>query len=212
MLRPVLGLNIPSQFTADISLYIKNARARWIRDNSHIHFVGSDIRTFQLLDAALVEIELSETGLRLLDDIKLILGTKLEKLAIHLSSSSLGVIPHRANDVGNGLGTSSDFHCNFNVAENIKGEELETTKWHACIVFHELVHVLHNLKGKRMHTLWAEEAKTVGLGSFSNESISENVFRNEIGVPRRSSYSSGSALINDDDTVTLNGGGYKSVF
>ncbi|SUG38939.1 Uncharacterised protein [Salmonella enterica subsp. arizonae] len=86
--------------------------------------------------------------------------------------------------------------------------------FHACIVFHELLHVLHNLNGERLkvessqpesqthYPFLLEEARTVGLGSFSEEVLSENKFREEIGVPRRTFYPRDPYLIHDDNTVT----------
>lgn len=67
----------------------------------------------------------------------------------------------------------------------------------AVILYHELVHVLHNLQGERIDIfpadgikdnrmpLWEEEFRTIGLDIFSAEDISENKFRGEIGVPLR---------------------------
>ncbi|ECI8073284.1 T3SS effector protein NleD, partial [Salmonella enterica subsp. enterica] len=40
------------------------------------------------------------------------------------------------------------------------------------------------------------------LGAFSEEILSENKFREEIGMPRRTFYPHGSSLIHDDNTVT----------
>ena len=57
--------------------------------------------------------------------------------------------------------------------------------FHAIIVFHELLHVFHNLNGERLKVessrpelqkhspLLLEEARTVGLGVFSEEELSE---------------------------------------
>ena len=50
--------------------------------------------------------------------------------------------------------------------------------------------------------LLLEEARTVGVGSFSEEVLSENKFREEIGMPRITFYPHDSSLIHDDNTVT----------
>ncbi|EIG95058.1 hypothetical protein EC970246_4518 [Escherichia coli 97.0246] len=41
------------------------------------------------------------------------------------------------------------------------------------------------------------------MGAFSEEVLSENKFCEEIGMPRRTSYPHDSALIHDDNTVSL---------
>ncbi|EHW5106619.1 T3SS effector protein NleD, partial [Escherichia coli] len=105
-------------------------------------------------------------------------------------------------------------HCNLNAVEYLCGEGISVVDFHATIVFHELLHVFHNLNGERLKVessrpesqkyspLLLEEARTVGLGAFSEEVLSENKFREEIGMPRRTSYPHDSALIHDDNTVS----------
>ncbi|CAD5672663.1 T3SS secreted effector NleD-like protein [Escherichia coli] len=86
--------------------------------------------------------------------------------------------------------------------------------FHATIVFHELRHVFHNFNGdlkvessrpelQKHSQLLLEKVRTVGLGTFSEETLSENKFHEEIGVPRRIFYSPDSAFIHDDNTVSL---------
>ncbi|EEY1887311.1 T3SS effector zinc metalloprotease NleD, partial [Escherichia coli] len=140
---------------------------------------------------------------------------KSETVVIHLNSSRLGVMAHRDIDAENHRGTGSDFHCNLNAVEYPCGEGISVVDFHATIVFHELLHVFHNLNGERLKVessraesqkyspLLLEEARTVGLGAFSEEVLSENKFHEEIGMPRRTSYPHDSALIHDDNTVSL---------
>ncbi|WP_249818028.1 M91 family zinc metallopeptidase, partial [Escherichia coli] len=76
-----------------------------------------------------------------------------------------------------------------------------------CIVlFHELLHVYHNAVGERVRIISNkniylpnihEEARTVGLGSFRKELMTENKLREEMGLPRRSTYYS----VNDHDEI-----------
>ncbi|MBG6246759.1 T3SS effector protein NleD, partial [Candidatus Symbiopectobacterium sp. 'North America'] len=68
-----------------------------------------------------------------------------EILVIHLNSAELGVIAHCDADAENFIGTSSDFHCNLNPAEYNREQGVDIDVFYSCIVFHELLHVLHNL-------------------------------------------------------------------
>jgi T3SS secreted effector NleD len=150
-----------------------------------------------------------------LDCIELTSRLKSEKLAIYLNSGKLEVIAHCDIAAENSRGTGSDFHCNLNAVEYPCGLGISLVDFHACIVFHELVHVFHNLNGERLKVesskpesqthspFLIEEARTVGLGAFSEEILSENKFREEIGMPRRTSYPHDSSLIHDDNAVTL---------
>ncbi|ETT02494.1 M91 family zinc metallopeptidase [Providencia alcalifaciens] len=205
-----------SSSATDIQYLVKMSSVSWIKNNQQLHFLGTDHKIYQKLEAALDKIESTNTGRILLNSIELTSRLKSEKLVIHLNSSELGVIAHCSTDAENSRGTGSDFHCNLNAVEYTNGQGISLGDFHACIVFHELLHVLHNLNGERLKIessqpesqsqsqspLLLEEARTVGLGAFSEEALSENKFREEIGIPRRTSYPHDSSIIHDDDTMT----------
>ncbi|CBG87356.1 M91 family zinc metallopeptidase [Citrobacter rodentium] len=198
----------------DIQSLVKMSGVRWVKNNQQLCFHGTDLKIYQHLEAALDKIESTDTGRTLLNCIELTSRLKSEKLAIHLDSAELGVIAHCNADAENSRGTGSDFHCNLNAVEYPCGQGISLVDFHACIVFHELLHVFHNLNGERLKVessqpelqthspLLLEEARTVGLGAFSEEVLSENKFREEIGMPRRTFYPHDSSLIHDDNTVT----------
>ncbi len=90
----------------------------------------------------------------------------------------------------------------------------------ACSIFHELVHVYHALIGEHTTVQFPpnnplqtsnlyEEARTVGLGSFKNEPISENKYREEAHLPRRAMYETPNGYILDNDTFSLKYGKWK---
>lgn len=55
---------------------------------------------------------------------------------------------------------------------------------------HELVHSLYNLKGEGFLDASDEEYRTVGLAPVANaREITENLIRDEHGIPRRTTYS-----------------------
>ncbi|WDC09741.1 M91 family zinc metallopeptidase [Escherichia albertii] len=209
---------LPSESMSDIDIksLVKASKVDWLKNNQQLCFQGSDHKIYRQLEDALDKIGSTETGRVLLHAIESISRIKSETVVIHLNSSRLGVIAHRNADAENHRGTGSDFHCNLNAVEYLWGREgMSLVDFHAIIVFHELLHVFHNLNGERLKVessrpelqkhspLLLEEARTVGLGVFSEEELSENKFREEIGVSRRISYSHDSALIHDDNTVSL---------
>jgi hypothetical protein len=53
---------------------------------------------------------------------------------------------------------------------------------------HELIHAIHSLKGEKEAVIANEEARTVGLGQYANERISENALRAEAGLALRTVY------------------------
>jgi hypothetical protein len=56
---------------------------------------------------------------------------------------------------------------------------------------HELIHALHGLRGEKLQTTrdgGPEELRTVGLGDFTDEPVTENKIRAEHGVMIRSTY------------------------
>ncbi|HHZ2844059.1 TPA: T3SS effector zinc metalloprotease NleD [Escherichia coli] len=204
-----------SMSDTDIESLVKASSVQWIKNNPQLRFQGTDHNIYQQIEAALDKIGSTETGRVLLNAIESISRLKSETVVIHLNSSRLGVMAHRDIDAENHRGTGSDFHCNLNAVEYPCGEGISVVDFHATIVFHELLYVFHNLNGERLKVessraesqkyspLLLEEARTVGLGAFSEEVLSENKFHEEIGMPRRTSYPHDSALIHDDNTVSL---------
>jgi len=222
-MRRALKLNLtPLSFSSssnsdtDIQSLVKKSSVNWIKNNQQLSFDGTNKNIYQRLEKALDKIESTETGKELLNCIESVSRLKSEKLIIRLDSTELGVTAHCAENAENFRGTGSYLHCNLNsVQEESTGKGIERTELDACIVFHELLHVFHNLNGERLKVavfqpevktyspFLLEEARTVGLGSFSEEVFSENKFREEIGIPRRVSYAHESSLIHDDNTFTI---------
>ena len=211
---PSLHLPSSSNSATDVQSLVKMSSVLWIKNNQQLYFHGTDHKIYQQLEAAIDKIESTDTGRTLLNGIELTSRLKSKELVIYLNSAELAVIAHCNTDAENSRGTGSDFHCNLNAVEYPCGLGISLVDFHACIVFHELLHVFHNLNGERLKVesshpesqthspLLLEEARTVGLGAFSEEVLSENKFREEIGMPRRTSYPHDSSLIHDDNTVT----------
>lgn len=148
------SLHLPSSSNsisaADIQSLVKMSNVLWIKNNQQLCFHGTDHKIYQQLETALDKIESTDTGRTLLNGIELTSRLKSEKLAIHLNSAELRVIAHCDTDAENSRGTGSDFHCNLNAAEYPCGQGISLVDFHACIVFHELLHVFHNLNGERL--------------------------------------------------------------
>ncbi|HDU8582938.1 TPA: T3SS effector protein NleD [Morganella morganii] len=174
--------------TSDVSL---------IRYCENLIFKDSNFIQFLRFNGAIDLINSTDSGRILLNCIETLLQFKSEKLVVYLTSSELATIPHRVKDSGNGRGTGADLHCHFDLADQRNSEGLSEKQFHASVLYHELVHVLHYLQGECIHIIpadspesirypyWEEEARTIGFGPFTSETISENTFRAEIGVPLR---------------------------
>jgi len=222
--RPNLNLALPSihvsnaqESHASVDELRKQSGARWLHDSPYLYFMGNDAATFRQFETALKRIESTSTGQILINCIDDAARRKQERLDIVLNSTRLGVIANNSADAENGRGTGSELHCNFKEAEWMGGSGSAEDKidFTASLLFHELVHVFHNFTGERVRVtpsdkeisnwpeLLHEEARTVGLGTFSDEELSENAFRAEIGLPARKSYSHDSATILNDDTAMV---------
>ncbi|EEU3717114.1 T3SS effector zinc metalloprotease NleD, partial [Escherichia coli] len=134
-----------SMSDTDIESLVKASSVQWIKNNPQLRFQGTDHNIYQQIEAALDKIGSTETGRVLLNAIESISRLKSETVVIHLNSSRLGVMAHRDIDAENHRGTGSDFHCNLNAVEYPCGEGISVVDFHATIVFHELLHVFHNL-------------------------------------------------------------------
>ncbi len=53
---------------------------------------------------------------------------------------------------------------------------------------HELIHAVHSLKGEKKPVNSNEEARTVGLGQYTKEKLSENALRGDAGITLRTVY------------------------
>ncbi|PHM35775.1 M91 family zinc metallopeptidase [Xenorhabdus innexi] len=209
---------IPSSAEANIKDLVEKSAVQWIRNNKQLSFIGNNGLVYRLLEEAIQAIELTNIGKDLLGRIESTCRRKSEELIIHLNSSKFAVDPLRASDAHNHKGSGSNFYCNLTKLDSLYESGITRPQRYACMVFHELLHVLHNLNGEHGEhplgirpcpipgalvdsTALLEEARTVGLGRFSNEILSENKFRAELGVPRRTVYQHESAAIYDDNTV-----------
>ncbi|HBN2077618.1 TPA: T3SS effector zinc metalloprotease NleD, partial [Escherichia coli] len=139
-----------SMSDTDIESLVKASSVQWIKNNPQLRFQGTDHNIYQQIEAALDKISSTETGRVLLNSIESISRLKSETVVIHLNSSRLGVMAHRDIDAENHRGTGSDFHCNLNAVEYPCREGISVVDFHATIVFHELLHVFHNLNGERL--------------------------------------------------------------
>ncbi|MDC9580023.1 M91 family zinc metallopeptidase [Xenorhabdus sp. PR6a] len=214
-------ISLPSSSVTNIENKVRNSPVQWIRNNQQLSFQGNNLSLYQSFEKAIQKIESTPTGKTLLDCIKSISCLKSEKLIIDLSLYQLCVKPHRIPDAHNHRGTGSVFYCNLTKAAPLCESGMQLPDFYACIVFHELLHVLHNLNGERLVVMSSglrtqmvpkillEEARTVGLGRFSSETLSENKFREEIHVPRRTFYQHDPMTIHDDNTGSIGFGSQK---
>ncbi len=217
-----LTLNIPSpvavpqqaavQESPDPAL--REARAfvdNWLK-GPHIGFNANTapVRT-ERVTAALALMATTPIGLELLKVLESVALQKHERLTLFPDTATLGVVPVEEANISNGVGTSSELFCNLDDVMDVVGN-LTQPQFDACIMFHELVHVYHNFLGECTQIVAAdgtetedrflyEEARTVGLGRFRDELVSENLFREQLGVERRIQYAHEEAIIADDDTV-----------
>lgn len=203
----------------------------WLKKNES--FIQLDVANgpiYQRLTAAIDKIQSTNSGRELLGAIEAICRFKSEEIKVHLSNSDefpTSVLSIVEEDSYNSRGTGSYFFCNLDDIElndDYVNAGFDRERLDAVIVYHELVHVLHNLQGESTvvqsaginaelivsKSVLFEEARTTGLGSFSRETVSENKFRKEIGVSPRTSYKYAPLFtINDDDTAEFYDNGKK---
>ena len=185
--------------------------ATWMK-GPHISFSGHAAPAMAArITASLELIATTSIGMELLAALESVALLKNERVTIIPDSHSLGVVPVVSANASNAVGTSSELFCNLDAAAVTRGN-LDTLQFDSCVLFHELVHVYHNFLGEQTvvvpsegvdasHNLLYEEARTVGLGRFRDELLSENAFRTELGIERRVRYAHENAIIEDDDTV-----------
>jgi hypothetical protein len=93
---------------------------------------------------------------------------------------------------GEGSATKLTYNPDFIVIEDGK----RVPSW--ITLAHELIHCLHNMEGTKYRELGGnldedsgsaeEEARTCGIGVYSDEQLSENSIRDEHKIPRRKTY------------------------
>jgi hypothetical protein len=83
----------------------------------------------------------------------------------------------------NGTGTQTQVKYNQNTIYTPDG-----SRPNFIGLAHELIHAMHNLHGDASANTQTEEHRTVGIGLFAGEAISENTIRAEHGVPLRIAY------------------------
>jgi hypothetical protein len=104
----------------------------------------------------------------------------------HSRPSGTGDTSHLSNDqtsASNGSGCTCTVYFTNRVGQTSKGES--APPW--LMLAHELVHCLHSLEGTKKDGI-EEEYFTVGLNDYAKEPITENAFRNDAGMPARTSY------------------------
>lgn len=210
MKRPAtLSLNMPAKKICrlDKSALFFN---EWL-NNDFIHVICSDEQNGIHFRHALTILGRTFIGNELIKTLHIITTFKRMRILIDLNSSNTGVIPDNLDDASNFRGSGSVLMINFNHDGINKTDGISEQDKHCIMLFHELLHVYHNILGERIRIISEkdtyspnlhEEAKTVGIGTFRKYYLTENKLREEMGLPRRLNYYS----VNDSDSITtLNG-------
>ncbi|EHC4324988.1 T3SS effector protein NleD [Escherichia coli] len=155
---------------------------------------------------ALTKLNRTVIGKELIKTLSILTTFRKIKVRIDLNSSNTGVVPDDIDDASNFRGCGSTLMINFNHDDIIRNDGISVQDKNCIVLFHELLHVYHNAVGERIRVISNkniyspnihEEARTVGLGSFRKELMTENKLREEMGLPRRSTYYS----VNDHDEI-----------
>lgn len=173
------------------------------------------------IQSALLMINGTELGKKFLSSIQLVVEQKDLKMRLLTPPGTLAVGVLNDSDASNGKGTSSTVYLGLDVGVDQPVTEFTKEKLQrdSYRLFHELVHVYHNLLGERLDIKYPEghvyhgfnflfeEARTVGLGKYKIEEFSENKYREVLNEPRRTEYGlmtlNSFANIFDDDTVQV---------
>lgn len=185
-------------------------RNEWI-SNQFINTTCTNEMNGTRFKSALIKLDGTIIGKELIRALNILTTFKKIIITIDLDSSNTGVIPDDIDNASNFKGCGSTLMINFD-HNGIKRNDGVSVQDKDCIVlFHELLHVYHNAVGERVRVIsnddiyspnLHEEARTVGLGSFRKDLMTENKLREEMGLPRRSAYDS----VNDrDEIVTFRG-------
>jgi len=204
-------LSLEDEPQRDIEEVRRNSDVALLRDASWMHFAETASDKIERFERALAQIEATEIGKLLLECLDAASKQNDRHLTVFFRDARLGVEPHSPEGASNGRGTYSNLYCNLDDG----GVEGGLTPGISDVLklFHELVHVYHNVIGERVLVqaadpdqaqfphLLHEEARTVGLGMFRDEQLCENRLRSEIGVQPRASATSGDWVSYDDDTA-----------
>lgn len=108
--------------------------------------------------------------------------------------------PNDWDDANAGVPTGSTVRYNPDVALRVydsSGNQIDEPP--QLVLGHEMVHALNNAEGTHHHgtdpappasqpDIAEEEAATIGTGSHSGDSLTENTFRDDLGLPRRDNH------------------------
>lgn len=177
----------------------------WV-NNPHISIICTNEINGTKFKLALAKLNRTVLGKELIKTLSILTIFKKINILIDLNSSNTGVVPDDIDDASNFRGCGSTLMINFNHDGIIRNDGISEQDKNCIVLFHELLHVYHNAVGERVRIISNkniylpnihEEARTVGLGSFRKELMTENKLREEMGLPRRSTYYS----VNDYDEI-----------
>ena len=108
--------------------------------------------------------------------------------------------PNDWGDANAGIPTGSTVRYNPDVAMRVfdsSGNQIDEPP--QLVLGHEMVHALNNAEGTHHHgtdpaapasqpNINEEEAATIGTGSHSGDALTENTFRDDLGLPRRDNH------------------------
>lgn len=182
----------------------------WI-NNDFISIICSNNINGTRFKLALIKLRGTVIGKELIRALNILTTFKKINILINLNSSDTGVIPDDIDNASNFRGCGSTLMINFSHEGINRNDGVSEQDKNCIVLFHELLHVYHNAVGERVRIIsnkdiyspnLHEEARTVGLGLFRKDLMTENKLREEMGLPRRSTYYS----VNDhDEILTLNG-------
>ncbi|WP_213076526.1 M91 family zinc metallopeptidase, partial [Escherichia coli] len=177
----------------------------WV-NNKHISIVCTNEINGTRFKLALNKLSGTVIGKELIKTLNILTTFKKINILIDLNSSDTGVVPDDIDDASNFRGCGSTLMINFNHDGITRNDGISAQDKDCIVLFHELLHVYHNAVGEKVRIIsnkniyspnLHEEARTVGLGSFRKDLMTENKLREEMGLPRRSTYYS----VNDQDEI-----------
>jgi hypothetical protein len=205
MKRPLIA---PLKFQTIKSRHIDKTELickEWI-NNKFISIICTNEINGIRFKLALTKLSGTIIGKELIRTLNILTTFKRINILIDLNSSDTGVIPDDIDNASNFRGCGSTLMINFNHDGINKNDGIAVQDKDCIVLFHELLHIYHNAVGEKVRIIsnkniyspnLHEEARTVGLGSFRNDLMTENKLREEMGLPRRSTYYS----VNDHDEI-----------
>lgn len=197
----------------------RNSSVPWLRENANFGLTTGSEAQFRCLEHMVRCISTTRVGSDLLQSVAHEARRRDKTLEIFLNAEKFCVDPLDVRNISNGVGTSASLLCKLAESSTFQPETPTgpQLQHHAVSLFVTLLSCLHMLKGNvidaHAHDSLAhqwphfmrERARLCGLGSFRNEPLSENAFRAELGMPRRTEVSTRDYTLHDDDTVSVNG-------